>query len=240
MLTSDNNELSDISYNLAVTYEQHLKDYKNAEQYFLDAIRLAGNKDTAKKYERAAGVFYYNQNKFNKAIEYLKKHSDIESRYMFAYSNYKEGNFEQAEIVFKNLSSISKDPVILNASQKNLGNIYYYRYMSKTPGNKKDIDEAISYFNKAIRIFDNDDISYFNCGLCYYAIKDYNKAINYFKSASEINPSASKYFGSLGNCYYEKNLYKLAEKAYSRAIEIDGSNIEAHYNLTKIKEKDND
>ena len=239
-LTDDNNEKSEAAYNLAVTYDLYLKDYKNAEKYFVDSIRITTNKDLVRKYERAAGVFYYNQNKFNKAIEYLKKHNDIESKYMFAYSNYKEGNFEQAEQVFKNLISISKEPVILNASQKNLGNIYYYRYMTKNPPIRKDLDEAVKYFNNAIKINENDDISYFNCGLCYYSIKDYNKAINYFKSASEINPTASKYFGSLGNCYYEKNLYKLAETAYTRAIELDGSNIEAHYNLTKIKEKGNE
>ena len=110
----------------------------------------------------------------------------------------------------------------------------YFIYRSNK--DKKYIDSAVKYFNTAIKFNDKDDISYYNCGLCYFITNDFNKAMNYFKSAIEINPRISIYYSALGNCYYEKNLYDLAENYYRKAIELDGSNIEAHYNLSKIRD----
>lgn len=225
--------IAELNYNIAVIYEQYIKDYKLAEKYYIDSIKLM---PYTKKYEKAIGRFYFSIGDFNNAKDYLKRNADtVDDWYLLAYSLYKENEFEKSAGIFEKILKQSQDITILNASNKTLGNINFFKY--KISNEKKDIDTAIKYFNNAIKFNDRDDVSFYNCGLSYYITGDYNRAINYFKSAIEINSTNSKYFSGIANCYYEKNLFELAENNYKKAIELDASNLEAHYNLTKIKDK---
>ncbi|HPN32280.1 MAG TPA: tetratricopeptide repeat protein [bacterium] len=225
--------LAELNYNIGVIYEQYLKDAPSAEKYYLEALKKM---PYTKKYEKALGTFYFALGDYNKAKDFLKRGvNSMEETYLLAYSLYKENEFDKAENLFKRILEQSRDSIILNAANKTLGSIYFFRY--KSDADKNDLNKALTYFNQAIRFNEKDDASFYNCGLTNYLAADYNRAINYFKSAIELNPSNSKYYSGLANCYYEKNLFDLAEKNYRKAVEIDGSNLEAHYNLTRIKEK---
>jgi tetratricopeptide (TPR) repeat protein len=85
---------------------------------------------------------------------------------------------------------------------------------------KREYDEAIEYFKKAIELDSQGVSAYNNLGNAYYNKKEYDRAIDYFKKAIELDPKNKYAYTLLGYVYSDKDQYDKAIECYKKLIEI--------------------
>ena len=90
-------------------------------------------------------------------------------------------------------------------------------------GEKGDYNSAIKYFEKAVRLNQNDYKSFIGLGACYLNKDDYDKAIQYIKKGLSINPKDTGAHYSLGLAYLNKGDKALALKQYDILKKLDES-----------------
>jgi tetratricopeptide (TPR) repeat protein len=107
---------------------------------------------------------------------------------------------------------------------------------------KKELDQALVAFNKAVELDPNNIDLYHYRGQCYTSMEKYQEAIKDFDHVIQNNDvDASAYFWRGYAYFYLKN-YKSSKENYYRAIEIQPKFTEAYFNLACIHsiEKDLD
>jgi tetratricopeptide (TPR) repeat protein len=105
--------------------------------------------------------------------------------------------------------------------------------------NKKDYDNAITDYDKAIAINPNYTLAFYNRGFAWVVKKEYNKAIEDYRKAIEIEPEpdyANAYVVGASILKAMKE-YDTAIEDYSRAIEIDPDCANAYYNRGLAKKE---
>lgn len=104
------------------------------------------------------------------------------------------------------------------------------RYLALAYVHKKQYDEAIFTFKKALSI-ENDPILNMNLANVYKIVNNPEKAIHYYKSAININPKYAKAHNNLAGLYSELNNYQQSLYHYREALHADPSFTIAHLNL---------
>lgn len=92
------------------------------------------------------------------------------------YLKFKQGNYTQAEILFKGLALIDH-------------NNYYYRVaLGATYQKQKLYDQALEEYTKVLMLNDQEKTALTNRGECYLKLKNYAEALNDFNRVVKLDP----------------------------------------------------
>jgi Tfp pilus assembly protein PilF len=111
---------------------------------------------------------------------------------------------------------------LLAAAEMNPNDPITHNYLGIVYKNKKQTDQAILHFKKAIDIKPGYSQAKNNLGAAYMDMGDWDAAITCFKELSEDLLYATPHFplANLGWAYYNKKDYQQAEMYYQKAIEV--------------------
>jgi len=117
-----------------------------------------------------------------------------------------------------------------------------------TAGNEKDVDkrkklvnDAKELFQKAVDEKQNYPDGYYQLALSHEALNELDQAIDNGVKASNLSPKNANYLLSLGRMYEERNKnddLKSAEKIYQVIIGLDDKNVNGHFYLGLLYEKE--
>jgi hypothetical protein len=99
---------------------------------------------------------------------------------------------------------------------------------------KGRIDEAIEYFQIAIRLDPTYEKAFNNLGLAYKSKGLYDKAAEEFMTALRLKPDDPEVHNNLGVAYRYKGMYEEAIEQHRIALNLNPAYAEAHFNLGVI------
>ena len=100
------------------------------------------------------------------------------------------------------------------------------------------MDDAVTNYQKAIRMKPDNAKTYYNLGIVFYEKKQFDDAITNFQKALRLNPEFADAYSGLGNSFKEKGLLDEAVHFYQKALQADPDRAEIYYNLgIVLKEK---
>lgn len=105
---------------------------------------------------------------------------------------------------------------------------------AKPECNEFNFEEAVTYFNNAIRLQPSIQRNYEFLGKIYYHVQQYEKAIDYFTSAIQLNPTSSVNYFYRGCCYYKLGNFNGAYSEITIAIKHSPQVGFYYYNLALI------
>jgi tetratricopeptide (TPR) repeat protein len=198
------------------------KDYDGALAAFKSAISKKADFNEA-YYE--AGWCSNELEKYEDAIDLLKKYMPSEEKSKknksneLGFSYYKLQKATEAIIEYKNTIALSPND---GTALRGLGNIYYEI--------EEDYDNAIEYFEKAIKEDEEDSKPiYYKLGWLYNDKERYDDAIKILLKAIEYDSEDSGYREELGYAYYQKEEYEFALTQLNKAIALDNASKLGYY-----------
>jgi tetratricopeptide (TPR) repeat protein len=123
--------------------------------------------------------------------------------------------------------------VLRKETEKLQGSSFFYRNRGDDFSFKRNYNEAIISYTKAIELDPTDRVAYNNRGRAFEELKRYEEAFADFTKAIELDPTARTGYNNRGVIYYKKNEYQKAIADYTKAIEIDSRFIDAYTNRAK-------
>lgn len=97
--------------------------------------------------------------------------------------------------------------------------------------NKKDIDQAMSWYQKSLSVKADERKACFGMGYCLNSKGRYSEALNYLKKAIEKEPTYTAAYVELGYSYYRTGDNSQAETGLKKALELNPKNENARYYL---------
>ncbi len=97
--------------------------------------------------------------------------------------------------------------------------------------NKKDMDMAMSWYQKALAVKADERKACFGMGYCLNSKARYGEAVPYLKKAVEKEPTYTAAYVELGYSYFKTNSSTLAESNFKKALELNAKNENARYYL---------
>lgn len=194
-----------------------------------DAIMLAIGKILFKDKVDPAIVEKNLKNKINLQIENYGKQYDK----LIAEEKESKTNLNESEIEYgKNLKELNdqieqseikreKDNQMTSGDYIRSGNRYY---------DKKDYQNALESYNRAVELDENNAVAYYNRGCVFSRQKEYNKAIADYSKAIELDKNYVNAYYGRGIVYGEQGKYDKAIEDYSRTIELDKNYAYAYNN----------
>lgn len=85
---------------------------------------------------------------------------------------------------------------------------------------KKQFDEAVREFTKAINLEPNYRLAYYNRGWVFYTKSEYERAIKDFNAALTLNPNDSNSYYNRGLCYYSIREIDQAKQDFQMACDL--------------------
>ena len=180
----------------------------------------------------------------DKAIEFYKKAMDLDSNnsdlpFYIASIYANQNNFKQAS----NYAQIALTKNPSNTKAKELSD---YISSKQTEGiltqaiqmyDEKKYNEAISLFDKVLRITPTNATVYYYRAMSFDALNNYQKAIADYKSTLKYAPEMTIAYYSLGVDYDALNNYQSAKENYQKYIDLtDEDNDYKNYAQIRIKE----
>ena len=220
---------------------QRALDYMKIEKQDLaikelkQALRL--NRKMAKAHHQLA-LIYMNEGtvhgRFMATFEIEKaihlEPANLQYRFDQAVLNVKKGMTFLAESQFKKILKRNPDcyeAYLYLASLKENEMLHYQDMVSIEPGSDGIIflqkfamelmEEAASYYKKAISIKPGETKAYFKLALIYYEFENYNEMAQLLETAVKINPDDKNSHLFLGFAYQNTKKYKLALQEYEKA-----------------------
>lgn len=170
------------------------------------------------------GDIYFDEGKFNQALNLYKKALNVEPKNVDAliccglcYRNLKD--YDKAIEYYDNALEIEPD------NKTALNNKGYAMEM------KDQIEEAIEMYKKSLEIDPNYDMPLVNLTKIYIDRKDYQSAIKVYKNALKVEPINTANWIDLGRAYRFMEKYDKAILAYTEALRLAPSNKVIHNNL---------
>jgi tetratricopeptide (TPR) repeat protein len=198
------------------------KDYEGALAAFKSAISKKA--DYTEAYYQAGWCCNELEN-YEDAIDLLKKcmPSDVNSKKNkfneLGFSYYKLEKATEAIVEYKNtIDLLPNDGIAL----RGLGNVYYEI--------EEDYDNAIEYYEKAIKEDDNDSKPiYYKLGWLYNDQERYDDAVKILQKAVKYDSEDSGIREELGYAYYQKEEYEFALTQLNKAIALDEASKLGYY-----------
>ena len=200
-------------YNKGVQLKEK-RDYENALAAFKTAI--SKNPEYKDAYFQA-GWCCNELEKYNEAVDYLKKYEPSTNEYKkdkcneLGFSYYKLRNAGNAIEEYNKVLTLFPNNVI---ALRGLGNVHYEIL--------EDHDRSIAYFEKAL-VADEDGSKplYYKLGWLYNDKERFDDAINILLKAIDYDSEDSGYREELGYAYYMKEQYEFAITQLNKAIALD-------------------
>ena len=95
--------------------------------------------------------------------------------------------------------------------------------------NKKEMNEAMTWYKKTLSINPMERKANFGMGYCFNALTKYNEAIDYLKKAIEKEPAYTAAYVELGYSYYKLGKDADAITQFDKAISQNANNENARY-----------
>ena len=170
------------------------KDYVAAVDFYRHLVLYSPDeKERIQSQKSLAGIYFEQLSNFEKAIEEYNKVTELSGKDIVTGKELsakslaaigecylKMGDFEKAQIYFKQSVDAYAENEIL---AYNVGEIYF--------SNQK-IDEAIQYYELAVKIKPNWGTPYLRLGYAYLNKGTYDKAVQKFEKYLEIEPESSE------------------------------------------------
>jgi len=160
------------------------------------------------------GIFYNENEDYDKAIVYATKAIDLKKDYDFAYSRrgffyYKKKNYKGAIEDYTKAIEINPNYTLA----------YHNRGIAKSDLPEPDYDGAIKDYTQAIKINPYFAPAYHNRGVEKSNLPepDYKGAIEDYTKVIEIDPNDASAYNNRGDIYVKMNNYKDAAKNFSTA-----------------------
>jgi len=101
-------------------------------------------------------------------------------------------------------------------------------------------EEAISYYEAALRVMPNSDSVNVLMGEAYSRLGNNDEAIVYFKKAAQLNPESINALFNLATHLQEKGETKIALNLFRKILEREPRNAEVHFRAGRILELEGD
>ena len=204
LLNSSKNLMHQKKYNKALTYiTLFLKCYPNSFEGFFLKCQIY-----TKLYRGNKALVL-----LNKVLSLLNKENDVEHLMEIKILNNRGkcfiflNRYEEAIETYQKINELKIDA----KNYLKIGVCYY---------NKKNIDEAINNYNKAIELNPNFTEAYFNKGICLSNQQKKEEAIEVFNKAIEIVNNDAELYLNRGYCYFSLKNFRKALKDFNKAIEL--------------------
>ena len=189
------------------------KLFLKAEEIFLELI-----KENAEDYlsQYNLGIINFEQEKYNIALEFFKKASDIQPNFYYAYHQLgltyeKLKNLDEAIKSYNIANMFNADK--LNISYNNLGVIFL---------KSKKLKEALKYFQEALKFNGEMSLTYQNIAIIFSELGDTTISKNYMQKAVEAKKSDlkifSRYLGTFPYSYYDFKDYEFWATEFRKNI----------------------
>lgn len=197
-----------------------LENMSLAVESYEKAIELAINQDLNKgiyalSYRRAAQA-YYDQDKYELAIEYYLKSQEGDDDFKDTYTYYYIGESYRFLKDFANALEAYKSCVALEEDETHP---YAYKFMAFCALKLGDLENCVDYSEKG----EPEGWNFYNCGQALIGLKQYSRAAQKLQKALDSNPSSKWYNHEKGKAeFYLKN-YESAIESFNKTLEIDSS-----------------
>jgi len=175
------------------------------------------------------GVAFFQEKKWDAAIQEYSKAIDIYPEYANAYNNrgwtyYNKGDYDLAMADYSEAIRLNPN---YDIAYTNRGMVYR---------RKGDNDLAIAEYNKAIGINPNNANAYNNRGFVYNIKGDYDRAIEEYNEAIRLKPNDANQYNNRGLAYTNKGDYKRAIADFQTALKINPNYTDAKNNLENARQ----
>jgi len=147
-----------------------------------------------------------------------------EDYFMLGAAELEYGRTVEAELDFYRAIGIDSTH---GASYNNLGLIY---------ANRKNYNQALPLFRKALRYEPMNPENYFNYATTLMSLNNFNEAVAILERARQIHPLNFYVHYKLGMTYYQMNQLDQAEKSLTESLRLNPDNDHARQLLRQIKQ----
>lgn len=109
--------------------------------------------------------------------------------------------------------------------------IELFLYNGNAYNSMGDINKAVEFYNKGLKMFPNFIEAHYNVGNVYMNNQIFDKAIQEYDKVLELNPKFTSAINNKANIYYNEGKLDLAREMYTKVLEIKPQSVEARYNL---------
>jgi tetratricopeptide (TPR) repeat protein len=199
------------------------EDYKTAIEYFGKYEANAKNEIKDYLYWYRKGYMQNALLDYSNAITTLKKSLDYKTDYFNTYlelgfANNKLKQAEEAISYYK--KAMELDPKS-HIPYNGIGEVYR--------DTKKDMNEAMAWYQKTLAINATERKACFGMGYCLNTLGKYSEAANYFKTAVQQEPTYTAAYVELGYSNYMLAKYTDAIEQFNKALSLNPKNENAHY-----------
>jgi tetratricopeptide (TPR) repeat protein len=173
-------------------YDKYFKAAEEGLRVINDFKKGALSREALKNYFK--GVYYFNRQRFEMAIESFSKAIELSPDYYMSYYNRGVVNsvLKNYELAIKDFTeSIKRNP--LHAES------YYNRAVMLTL--KGETENALKDYKKAIKLSPSLYRAYYNMGMIYFRKGDYRSAVAQFTGVLTIKPNYTRAFIRRGMAY---------------------------------------
>jgi len=254
-----------IYYDLGVLYEYNFKIYEKAISQYLKILEFE-NEDHVSAYYAIARIYFYDLNDNEKAIQYLKKATDLypnNSKINFLFGNikYDLGEFEksikyykkaieinpQDKDIYYTITSSYEELEMYEEAEKNYlkaieldpEKTEYYLDLGNLYKNElDDRNKAIEQYNKIIQLDSLDLGGYNNIAIMYFnEPQNLDLAEEYLLKGLKIDPNDHLFNYNLGRLYNFRNEYEKAIEFFKKCIDLKPDFDLAYFDITTSYEE---
>lgn len=184
---------------------------------------------------------YYVSNNYAKALEYIDlvlkfdpnnaKATELKSKILPDETKSDNLTIEQTAKILSTTQGTSIE--IIDIEKKNIDNVIYDANYYNTKGQefyrKKELEQAIQYFQKAIKIDKRNAVAYNNLAMTFWAQNNTAGAINYFKKSNSLNRRFTQPLVNLSMLYKQLGDEKNQICYLKKAIRLNCNDYLAYY-----------
>ena len=183
---------------------------------------------TEKKFSPSSEIYYLiaysyylkakefnNKKNWDFAINYLEKSIESDSRNRISYILL--GNIYENITMYENARKWYRKALFEDMDNTS----EFYGLIANTYFKENRFDEAMTYYNRALKNNKNYISTYYNIAEIYKNKQDFDKAEEIYKKAIQISPDYIAPYYQIGNLYFNKKNYAVAIDWYKKALEIE-------------------
>ena len=191
--------------------EDFLKKAENRFKILSDSIDKFTNKFLKDDYSTNPDNSTMSE-EIKEAVQYLASQTNLQNMYKEVVLSYREGNYEDAVSICKNLINLAPD----NSRYHNTFGIILYKM--------KHYAEAITEKQKAVELEPDNARYHDSLGITLHALKRYDEALIETKKAVALEPDNARYRNSLGITLHEMKRYDEALIETKKAVALEPDN----------------
>jgi eukaryotic-like serine/threonine-protein kinase len=190
--------------------------YEDATESLRHSLKIQPDNDEA---HRLLGLVLAERGDLNAAVLEVQQAIRIRPLYWrnhttLGYIYYRAGRYQDALAPYRRATELQPT----NANVFSSLGLMYHR-LGRVNGRASDIDQAIGYYEHAVRLGPNP-AAYANLALAYYDAKRYREALSTYQEALRTDPMSVENIRNIADVYLRLGESQKARAEYERAISI--------------------